>query len=99
MEMKFEVLFNDMKTLKATTELAGEIRTARILTETLKLEEENYAIKEKVNKQSYLISELSAKVKDLENEQSSLLTVIRILQTEAYSALQEWKTETAKSNQ
>ena len=68
MEMKFEVLFNDMKTLKATTELAGEIRTVRTLNEALKLEEENYALKEKVNNQSYLISELSAKVKDLENE-------------------------------
>ena len=72
METKFEVLFNDMKTLKATTELTSQIRAARTLNETLKFEEENYALKEKVNNQSYLISELSAKVKDLENEQSSL---------------------------
>ena len=69
-----------------------EIRTARTLNEKLKLEDENYALKEKVNNQSYLISDLSAKVKDLENEQSSLLTVVRILQTEAHNATQEWKT-------
>ena len=65
MEMKFEVLFNDMKTLKATTELAGEIRTARTLNITLKLEEENYALKEKVNNQSYLISEVSLRRRPL----------------------------------
>ena len=41
-----------------------------------------------------------AKVKDLENERSSLLTVVRILQTEAYSASQEWKTvEPRRQNQ
>jgi outer membrane murein-binding lipoprotein Lpp len=99
MEMKFEVLFNDMKTLKATTELTSEIRAARTLNEKLKFEEENYALKEKVNNQSYLISDLSAKVKDLENERSSLLTVVRILQTEAHNArMENCRTETAKSN-
>ncbi|CAB4014194.1 Hypothetical predicted protein, partial [Paramuricea clavata] len=73
---------------------------ARILNEKLKFEEENYALKEKVNNQSYLISELSAKVKDLENERSSLLTVVRILQTEADNATQEWKTvEPRRQNQ
>ena len=99
MEMKFEVLFNDMKTLKATTELTSEIRAARTLNEKLKFEEENYVLKEKVNNQSYLISDLSAKVKDLENERSSLLTVVRILQTEAHNArMENCRTETAKSN-
>ena len=80
-----------MRSLKATTELSGEIRNARNLNETLKLEVENCNLKEKVNNQSYLISELSAKVKDLENERSSLLTVVRILQTEGHN-VREWKT-------
>ena len=77
--------------MKATTELVNEIRSARNINQTLKLEEENYALKEKINNQSYLISELSSKVKDLENERSNLLTVVRILQTEANNT-QEWKT-------
>ena len=47
-----------MRSLKATTELSGEIRNARNLNETLKLEDENCNLKEKVNNQSYLISEL-----------------------------------------
>ena len=91
MEAKFEELANDMRSLKATTELSGEIRNAHNLNEALKLEDENCNLKEKINNQSYLISELSAKVKDLENERSSLLTVIRILQTEGYN-VREWKT-------
>ena len=91
MEAKFEELANDMRSLKATTELSGEIRNARKLNETLKLEDENCNLKEKVNNQSYLISELSVKVKDLENERSSLLTVVRILQTEGHN-VREWKT-------
>ena len=62
MEAKFEVLANDMRSLRATTELSGETRNAHNLNETLKLEVENYTLKEKVNRQSYLISELSAKV-------------------------------------
>ena len=85
MDGKFEELANDMRSLKATTELTGEIRNARNLNETLKLEDENCNLKEKVNNQSYSISELSAKLKDLENERSSLLTVVRILQTEGHS--------------
>ena len=84
MEVKFEELANDTRSLKATTELSGEIRNARNLNESLKLEEENYNLKEKVHNQSYLISELSVKVKDLENERSSLLIVVRILQTEGH---------------
>ena len=40
MEAKFEELANDMRSLKATTELSGEIRNARKLNETLKLEDE-----------------------------------------------------------
>ena len=91
MEAKFKELSNDMRSLKTTTELVNEIRSARNINQTLKLEEENYALKEKINNQSYLISELSSKVKDLENERSSLLTVVRILQTEADNT-QEWKT-------
>ena len=91
MEAKFEELANDMRSLKATSELSGEIRNARKLNETLKLEDENCNLKEKVNNQSYLISELSVKVKDLENERSSLLTVVRILQTEGHN-VREWKT-------
>ena len=80
-----------LRSLKATTELSGEIRNARNLNETLKLEDENCNLKEKVNNQSYLISELSAKVKDLENERSNLLTVVRIVQTEGHN-VREWKT-------
>ena len=91
MEAKFEELAKDMRSLKATTELSGEIRNARKLNETLKLEDENCNLKEIVKNQSYLISELSVKVKDLENERSSLLTVVRILQTEAHN-VREWKT-------
>ena len=48
MEAKFEELANDMRNLKATTELSGEIRNARKLNETLKLEDENCNLKEKV---------------------------------------------------
>ena len=91
MEAKFEELANDMRSLKATTELSGEIRNARKLNETLKLEDENCNLKEKVKNQSYLISELSVKVKDLENKRSSLLTVVRTLQTEGHN-VREWKT-------
>ncbi|CAB4027199.1 Hypothetical predicted protein [Paramuricea clavata] len=48
METKFEVLFNDMKTLKVTTELTSKIRAVRTLNETLTFEEENYAQKRKL---------------------------------------------------
>ena len=54
MEAKFEELANDMRSLKATTELSGEIRNARKLNKTLKLEDENCNLKEKVKNQSYL---------------------------------------------
>ena len=46
------------------------------------LKEENKMLEERATNISYIMSDLNIKVKDLENEKASLLTVIKILQPE-----------------
>jgi predicted RNase H-like nuclease (RuvC/YqgF family) len=71
-----------MRELRSITELSYEIRSSRTLNENLSHKEEISRLKEKIKNQSYFISDLDTKLKELNNERNSLLTVIRILQVE-----------------
>ncbi|CAB4038696.1 Hypothetical predicted protein, partial [Paramuricea clavata] len=71
-----------MRELRSITELSFEIRSSRTLNENLSLKEEISHLNEKIKNQSCLISDLDSKLKELNNERNSLLTVIRILQVE-----------------
>ena len=61
------------------TERSFKIISSRTFHENLSLKLEISHLKEKTNNQSCLISNLDSKLKELNNEWNSLLTVIRIL--------------------
>ena len=82
MEKLFDIISGDMRELRSITELSFEIRSSRTLNENISLKEEISHLNEKIKNQSCLISDLDTKLKELNNERSSLLTVIRVLQVE-----------------
>jgi predicted nuclease with TOPRIM domain len=57
------------------------------------LKKENDQLKEQINNYKCIASDLNQKVKDLDNERSSLITVIKILQSEQ----EQHKTEALSS--
>ncbi|CAB4009148.1 Hypothetical predicted protein [Paramuricea clavata] len=82
MEKLFDIIAGDMRELRSIIDLSFEIRSSRTLNENLSLKEEISHLNEKIKNQSCLISDLDTKLKELNNERNSLLTVIRILQVE-----------------
>ena len=87
MEKLVDIITGDMRELRSITELSFEIRSSRTLNENLSHKEEISRLKEKIKNQDYLISDLDTKLKELNNERNSLLTVIRILQVENQNIL------------
>ena len=78
----FDIITSDLHELRSITELSLEIRSSCTFNENLSLREEISCLKEKINNQSCLISDLNYNVKELKNERNSLLTVVKILQAE-----------------
>ena len=87
MEKLFDIISGDMRELRSITELSFEIRSSRTLNENISLKEEISHLNEKIKNQSCLISDLDTKLKELNNERSSLLTVIRASTTSRKSKL------------
>ena len=72
------LLFNEFRSSKP-----GPDPDLNLDSETNKeLKEENRLLAERATNVSYVMSDLNTKLKDLENEKASLLTVIKILQSE-----------------
>ena len=82
MEKSFDIITSDLREIRSITELSLEVRSSRTFSENLSLKEEILRLKEKINNQSCLISDLNTRLKELSNERNSLLTVVRILQAE-----------------
>ena len=80
MERSLASFDKDLRELKAITELSMEIRASQSLSENIKLQDEFICLRDKVIDQSYLISELQAKLENVVNERNSLLTTLHIIQ-------------------
>ena len=80
MERSFASFDKDLRELRAIIELSLEIRASQSLSENVRLQEEITRFRDKAIDQSYLISELQAKLEDVVNERNSLLTTLRIVQ-------------------
>jgi hypothetical protein len=90
-EHKFEQLANEIREVKISgptkeanvmcnnTTCDGEYR-GFLRKEHSSLKEENSSLLDQVNNYKFILSDMKAKINDLENEKSSLITVIKILQ-------------------
>ena len=79
MNQKIEALAYEIQKLKGNDMITLHIEFFH--TENAQLKE-NEALMERVQNLGYIMSDLNTKVKDLENEKMSLITVINILQNE-----------------
>ena len=73
MERSFASFDKDLRELRAIIELSMVIRASQSLSENVRLQEETIHLRDKAFDQSYLISELQAKLEDVLNERNSLL--------------------------
>ena len=67
MERSLASFDKDLRELKAITELSMEIRASQSLSENIKLQDKITCLRDKVIDQSYLISELQAKLENVVN--------------------------------
>ena len=73
MKRSFASFDKDLRELRAIIELSMVIRASQSLSENVRLQEEIIHLRDKAFDQSYLISELQAKLEDVLNERNSLL--------------------------
>ena len=81
MNQKIEALAYEIQKLKDNKD-ATTLHAEYVHTENVVLKKENEALRERVQNLGYIMSDLNTKVKDLENEKMSLITVINILRHE-----------------
>ena len=86
MDRKASELMNEINKLTANDRLNTVLSQEyidNILRENAKLKSENESLRERAENLSYIISDLNTRVKDLETEKASLVTVFKILQSDA----------------
>jgi hypothetical protein len=87
LERKIEMLVHEVQDMKSAN-LSEALNDApqqdeykaSLVKENTTLKKENAELAEQVNNYKFIVTDMKAKIKDLENEKNSLITVIRILQ-------------------
>ena len=78
---KFDELLQEIRLSKTTNETMREDRNS-LIRENTKLRQEIGILSEQVNNYKYTTSDLNTRIKQLEDEQKSLITAIRIVQND-----------------